>query len=49
MACLRLFTFFPDLPLRSVPAFFLCIARLTLRRALLVFAAIIFSWFEYTF
>jgi hypothetical protein len=29
IACLRLFTFFPDLPLFSVPSFFSCMARST--------------------
>jgi hypothetical protein len=29
MACLRLLTFRPDRPLRSVPAFLSCIARFT--------------------
>jgi len=30
IACLRFVTFFPDRPLRSVPRFRSCIARLTL-------------------
>jgi hypothetical protein len=40
MACLRLFTFFPERPLRSVPRFSLCIARATLRAPLFLRAAI---------
>ena len=34
MACLRLFTFLPERPLRRVPRFRSCIACLTLRLAL---------------
>lgn len=31
IACLRLFTFAPERPLRSLPRFISCIARLTFR------------------
>lgn len=39
MACLRLFTFLPDLPLFSVPRFISCMARSTFRLLLLFLAA----------
>src|SRR5436190_11839779 len=37
MACLRLFTFLPELPLLSVPRFFSCIARSTFFEAFLLY------------
>ena len=37
MACLRLFTFFPERPLRNVPCLRSCIAFLTLRPAALLY------------
>jgi hypothetical protein len=40
IACLRLVTFFPERPLRSVPRFRLCMARLTFFAAFLLYFAI---------
>jgi hypothetical protein len=39
IACLRLFTFFPERPLRSVPRFRSCIARFTFCRDFLPYLA----------
>jgi hypothetical protein len=41
IACLRLVTRLPDLPLRSLPRFISCIARFTLRDAFLPYLAMI--------
>jgi hypothetical protein len=41
IACLRLLTRLPDLPLRNFPRFISCIARLTLRDAVLPYLAMI--------
>src|SRR5262245_18044341 len=48
IACLRLFTLLPERPLRSFPCFRSCIARLTLRCAVLPYLAIWppFRWLQ---
>ena len=43
IACLRLLTRLPERPLRSVPRFRLCIARLTFERALRPYLAMAYS------